>query len=179
MLQTAYVATTGGWIRKLRATASYSTRLVKSWSGWARLVVLLIRETDKRTSLVHGARAVWKPDLTTLTNTGFDQYLNWCTQECGFGLADQGWLRLAGALDLACHQRCRSNILELGHQPGFSEVVRALLRAGTSFRRYNSYSRGVFCNGDLVETADEQKPESSTAIQERKFDIVIVQLQSR
>ncbi|KAH8433410.1 type I polyketide synthase [Aspergillus melleus] len=219
ILQTAYVATTGGWIRKLRATVPVAMDSVyiappaalhmdtdRPWVidtqseqvGFGTVKVdaelfnssgqVLVRMGQARCIAYQGnrqtdvtgprnplARAVWKPDFTALTNTGFDQYLNWFTQECGFRLADQGWLRLAGALDLACHQRCTSNILELSHQPGFSEVVRALLRTGTSFRRYNSYSRGIFCNGDLVETTDEQKPQTSSAIPEkRKFDIVLV-----
>lgn len=134
---------------------------------------------EQRNPLV---RATWKPDLSALTNTGLDEYLHWFGQNCGSKeLADEDVLRLAGALDLACHQWCNSNILELGNQTRIAETVRGILRVDSSFRRYNTYCRGVFADGDLLgaevfsETLDEQKPERPTGIpQERKFDIVLV-----
>ncbi|CAI7567668.1 unnamed protein product [Penicillium viridicatum] len=135
--------------------------------------------TEQRNPLV---RATWKPDLSALTNTGLDEYLNSFVQNCSSKeLADTDMLRLAGALDLACHQCCNSNILELGNQTRIGETVRGLLRVDSSFRRYNTYSCGVFTDGELVgaevfsDTQDEQKPERPTGIpQETKFDIVIV-----
>ncbi|KUM56794.1 hypothetical protein ACN42_g10406 [Penicillium freii] len=135
--------------------------------------------TEQRNPLV---RATWKPDLSALTNTGLDEYLNSFVQNCSSKeLADTDMLRLGGALDLACHQCCNSNILELGNQTRIAETALGLLRVDSSFRRYNTYSCGVFTDGELVgaevfsDTQDEQKPERPTGIpQERKFDIVIV-----
>ncbi|KAJ5356106.1 Acyl transferase/acyl hydrolase/lysophospholipase [Penicillium concentricum] len=226
MLQTAFIATTGGWLNKLRATVPVAIDSVyiappsaldmdtdRPWyidtqsenvgfgtvkinaellnssgqvlirMGQARCIAYQgnrqTETTEQRNPLV---RATWKPDPSALTSTGLDEYLNRFREDCGsMKLADGDALRLAGALDLACHQRCNSNILELGHQSRIAETVRGLLRVDSSFRRYNTYCRGVFANGDLVgaevfsETADEQKIERPTGIpQERKFDIVII-----
>ncbi|KAJ5807079.1 Acyl transferase/acyl hydrolase/lysophospholipase [Penicillium riverlandense] len=226
MLQTAFIATTSGWVSKLRATVPVAMDSVyiappsaldmdtaKPWCidtesenvGFGTVKInaelfnssgqVLIRmgqarciayqgnrqteTTEQRNPLV---RAAWKPDLPALTSTGLDEYLNRFAQNCGSKeLADEGVLRLAGALDLACHQRCNSNILELGDQARIAEAVRGLLRVDSSFARYNTYCRGVFADGDLVGaevfsgTAGEQKPERPTGIpQERKFDIVLI-----
>ncbi|KAJ5519098.1 Acyl transferase/acyl hydrolase/lysophospholipase [Penicillium expansum] len=226
MLQTAFVATTSGWVSKLRATVPVAMDSVyiappsaldmdidKPWCidtqsekvGFGTVKInaelfnssgqVLVRmgqvrciayqgnrqteTTEERSPLL---RVTWKPDLSALTNTGLGEYLNRFGQNYGFKeLADENVLRLAGALDLACHQRCNSNILELGDQTRISETVRGLLRVDSSFRRYSTYSRGVVADGDLVgaevfsETIGEQKLDCSTGIpQERKFDIVLV-----
>ncbi|GFN14344.1 polyketide synthase [Aspergillus tubingensis] len=131
--------------------------------------------TEKRNPLL---RAAWKPDLSALTNWGLDNYLEHFTRGYGSNKATNDVLCLVGVLDLACHQRCNSNILELGSQTEISESVRGVLGVDSSFRRYKSYHRGVLVNGDLVgvggfsETKDEQN--SDQIPQDKKFDIVIV-----
>ncbi|KAJ5182352.1 Acyl transferase/acyl hydrolase/lysophospholipase [Penicillium cf. viridicatum] len=226
MLQTAFVATTGGVVSKLRATVPVAMDSIyiappsaldmhtdRPWCidtqsdnvGFGTVKInaelfnssgqVLIRMGQARCIAYQGnrqteipeqrnplVRATWKPDLSALTNTGLDEYLNWFRQNCGSKeLADEDVLRLAGALDLACHQWCNSNILELGNETRIAETVRGILRVDSSFRRYNTYCRGVFADGDLLgaevfsETPDEQKPERPTGIpQKRKFDIVLV-----
>ncbi|KAJ5817603.1 Acyl transferase/acyl hydrolase/lysophospholipase [Penicillium robsamsonii] len=226
MLQTAFIATTSGWVSKLRATVPVAMDSVyisppsaldmntdKPWCidtqsesvGFGTVKInaelynssgqVLIRMGQARCIAYQGnrqtetteqrnplMRATWKPDLSALTSLGLDEYLNWFGQNYGSKeLADEDMLPLIGALDLACHQRCNSNILELGHQTRIAEIIRGLLRVDSSFQRYNTYCRGVFADNDLVggevfsETADEQKPELPAGIpQERKFDIVIV-----
>jgi acyl transferase domain-containing protein len=226
MLQTAFIATTSGWVSKLRATVPVSMESVyiappsaldmdtdRPWCidtksenvGFGTVKInaelfnssdqVLIRMGQARCIAYQGnrptetneqrnplVRATWKPDLSALTSTGLEEYLNRFAQNCGSKeLADEDVLPLAGALDLACHQRCNTNILELGDQLRIAETVRGLLRVDSSFRRYNTYYRGVFTDGDLVgtevfsKTVDEQKPDRPTGIpQERKFDIVLV-----
>ncbi|KAK1145272.1 Type I Iterative Polyketide synthase (PKS) [Aspergillus melleus] len=226
MLQTAFVATTGGWVSKLRATVPVAMDSVyiappstldmdidKPWCidttsehvgfgtvridaelfnsdgqvlvrvGQARCIAYQgnrqTENTEQRNPLV---RAAWKPDLSALTSTGLDAYLNRFTQEhASMGLAGEGALRLAGVLELACHQRPSSNILELGDQTRIAEATCELLRTGTHFRRYSSYSRGVFSDGNLVgtdvftETVDKDDSERQMDIpKDRKFDIVLV-----
>ncbi|RAK85213.1 polyketide synthase [Aspergillus costaricaensis CBS 115574] len=131
--------------------------------------------TEKRNPLL---RAAWKPDLSALTNWGLDNYLEHFTRVYGSHKATNDVLCLVGVLDLACHQRCNSNILELGSQTQLSEFVRGVLGVHSSFRRYNSYHCGVLVNGDLVgvggfpETKDEHY--SNQIPQEKKFDIIFV-----
>ncbi|OJZ89749.1 hypothetical protein ASPFODRAFT_183092 [Aspergillus luchuensis CBS 106.47] len=131
--------------------------------------------TEKRNPLL---RAAWKPDLSALTNWGLDNYLKHFTRVHGSNKATNDVLCLVGVLDLACHQRCNSNILELGSQTQISEFVRGVLGVDSSFRRYNSYYCGVLVNGDLVgvegfpETKDEHY--SNQIPQDKKFDIVFV-----
>ncbi|PYH68297.1 polyketide synthase [Aspergillus vadensis CBS 113365] len=131
--------------------------------------------TEQRSPLL---RAAWKPDLTALTAWGHDNYLEHFTRVYGSKKMTNDVLCLVGVLDLACHQHCNSNILELGSQTQISESVRDVLGVDSSFRRYKSYHRGVLVNGDLVgvgvfpETRDEQ--DSNQVPQDKKFDIVIV-----
>ncbi|KAJ5715138.1 Acyl transferase/acyl hydrolase/lysophospholipase [Penicillium malachiteum] len=196
MLQTAFVATTSGRVSSLRATVPVAMDSVyvagpsaldmdtnKPWGidteservgfGTVKINAELFsswnthaEDTQQRNPVV---RAAWKPDLSALTNSGLAKYLNqFVRSHESKRFTDEDMLRLAGVLDLACHQWCNSNILELGNRPEIAE-------------RYNTYYRGEFANGDLVgtevfsETANEQNPERPTGIpQERKFDIVLV-----
>ncbi|GLB08646.1 type I Iterative Polyketide synthase (PKS) [Aspergillus tubingensis] len=131
--------------------------------------------TEQRNPLL---RAAWKPDLSALTTRGLDNYLEHFTRVYSSKKTTKDMLCLVGVLDLACHQRCNSNILELGSQTLISESVRGVLGVDSSFRRYKSYDRGVLVNGDLVgvgvfpETKDEQDTDQIS--QDKKFDIVIV-----
>ncbi|KAJ5701471.1 Acyl transferase/acyl hydrolase/lysophospholipase [Penicillium malachiteum] len=136
------------------------------------------QRTEQRDPIVRDA---WRPDLSALTSPGLESYLSLFVQSCESETVSEDVLRLAGVLDLACHQRSNINILELGNQTQIAEGLRETLRVDSSFRRYNTYCRGVFANGDLVGadvfsgTPDEQIPEDSTGIpQERKFDIILV-----
>ncbi|OJJ99925.1 hypothetical protein ASPACDRAFT_43562 [Aspergillus aculeatus ATCC 16872] len=226
MLQTAFVATTAGWVSKLRATVPVAMDSVyiaapsaldmdtdRPWCidtqsesvGFGTVKIdaelfnssgqVLVRMSQARCIAYQGnkhtetpeqrnplVRAAWKPALSALTNWGLDEYLNQFIQSYrSTELPDESVLRLAGALDLACHQRCNSNILELGNQSQIAEVVRELLRVDSSFRRYNTYYRGVLADGDLVGeevfsgTADEQNSERPAGIpQDKKFDIILV-----
>ncbi|RAH64472.1 type I polyketide synthase [Aspergillus aculeatinus CBS 121060] len=226
MLQTAFVATTAGWVSKLRATVPVAMDSVyiaapsaldmdtdKPWCidtksesvGFGTVKIdaelfnssgqVLVRMSQARCIAYQGnkhtetpeqrnplVRAAWKPALSALTSRGLDEYLNRFAQSYrSRELPDESVLRLAGALDLACHQRCNSNILELGDQSQIAEAVRGLLRVDSSFRRYNTYYRGVLADGDLVGgevfsvTADEQNSECPGRIpQDKKFDIVLV-----
>ncbi|GLA42609.1 putative PKS/NRPS-like protein biosynthetic cluster [Aspergillus niger] len=131
--------------------------------------------TEQRNPLV---RAVWKPDLSALTSSGLNNYLDYFTRVYGSNKTANDVLCLAGVLDLACHQRCNSNILELGSQTQISESVREVLGVDSPFRRYNSYYRGTLVSGNLVgaevfsETKDDQNQEQIS--KDKKFDIVLV-----
>ncbi|OJJ74373.1 hypothetical protein ASPBRDRAFT_193095 [Aspergillus brasiliensis CBS 101740] len=135
----------------------------------------LTETTEQRNPLV---RAAWKPDLSALTSSGLDEYLNRFARIHGSMMLDNDVLCLAGVLDLACHRRCNSNILDLGDQSRISDAIRRVLGVDCSFRRYNSYCRGVLANGDLVGvevfsgTADDQIPKQIP--RDRKFDVVLV-----
>ncbi|PYI29622.1 polyketide synthase [Aspergillus indologenus CBS 114.80] len=226
MLQTAFVATTAGWVSRLRATVPVAMDSVyiappsaldmdtdrpwcidtKSGSvGFGTVKIdaelfnssgqVLVRMSQARCIAYQGnkhteapeqrnplVRAAWKPALSALTSRGLEEYLNLFVQSCrSRESADESVLRLAGALDLACHQRCNSNILELGNQSQIAEAVRGLLRVDSSFRRYNTYYRGFLADGDLVGeevfsvTAEEQNSVSPARIpQDKKFDIILV-----
>ncbi|KAL3256854.1 hypothetical protein ABHI18_007287 [Aspergillus niger] len=77
--------------------------------------------TEQRNPLV---RAVWKPDLSALTSSGLNKYLDYYfTRVYGSNKNANDVLCLAGVLDLACHQRCNSNILELGSRTQISDSI--------------------------------------------------------
>ncbi|GKZ73242.1 hypothetical protein AnigIFM50267_009921 [Aspergillus niger] len=132
--------------------------------------------TEQRNPLV---RAVWKPDLSALTSSGLNKYLDYYfTRVYGSNKNANDVLCLAGVLDLACHQRCNSNILELGSRTQISDSVRGVLGVDSSFRRYNSYYRGTLANGDLVgegvfpETKYDQNQDQ--ILRDKRFDIILV-----
>ena len=130
---------------------------------------------EQRNPLV---RAVWKPDLSALTSSGLNNYLEYFTRVYGSNKTANDVLCLAGVLDLACHQRCDSDVLELGSRTQISESVRGVLGVDSSFRRYNSYYHGTLVNGNLVgaevfsETRDDQNQEQIS--KGKRFDIIIV-----
>ncbi|PYH84784.1 KR-domain-containing protein [Aspergillus uvarum CBS 121591] len=174
MLQTAYVATTAGWVSKLRATVpvAMDSVYVAPPSG-------LYMDTDRPWCIDTKSESVgfgtMKIDAELFDSSG--QVLSCRSRES----ADESVLRLAGALNLACHQRCNSNILELGSQSQIAEAVRGLLRVGSSFRRYDTYYRGFLADSDLVGkevfsvTAEEQNSVCSARIPpDKKFDIILV-----
>ncbi|KAL1971038.1 hypothetical protein VTN77DRAFT_2872 [Rasamsonia byssochlamydoides] len=232
MLQTAFVATTGGWVRELRATVPVTMDWVhvsapalldmdtmKPWSidtvservGFGTVKIdaelynasgqVLIRMSSVRCIAYQGnvqtdppeqrnplVRVAWKPDITTLTtgvSCGLSKYLDWFTEDCrARGVeADEGSMRVAGALDLAAHKQPNAHILELSGQTGTTELMLSLLRANSPLRRFSSYVRGGFSeSGELLGSevilagsASEKNGTQHAAIpQDKKFDIILV-----
>ncbi|KAJ5100496.1 Acyl transferase/acyl hydrolase/lysophospholipase [Penicillium angulare] len=135
--------------------------------------------TEQRNPLV---RVAWKPDMLNLTSAGLDRYVTGFAQNhASKGLADQAVLHLAGALDLACHRQCNSNIIALGDSSYMKHTLREVLCVDSTFRRYNTYYHGAFRDGDLIGTevlsgpADEDKLEHQSGIpRDIVFDIAVL-----
>ncbi|KAL7659050.1 hypothetical protein ACMYSQ_001993 [Aspergillus niger] len=189
MLQTSFIVTTGGLVNKLRATVPVAMDSVyvapssavdmdtsKPWYvdtrseavgfGTHRIDAELFNSSDQVLIRMSQARCIAYQGNRQAETAGAAQS------------SPNDVLCLAGVLDLACHQRCDSDVLELGSRTQISESVRGVLGVDSSFRRYNSYYHGTLVNGNLVgaevfsETRDDQNQEQIS--KGKRFDIIIV-----
>ena len=180
MFQTAFIATSGGWVNQLRAKLPVSVEslyiappsavdlnTVQTWStdalserlGFSAVRInaelynssgqVLARMNNARCIAFQGkgqtdtpeersplVRVAWKPDITSMTSSDISTYLDWFADNCrSHGkVAEEHLLRLAGALDLICHKRPDSKILDLTNQTRTAEFMRTLLRVQSPLR---------------------------------------------
>ncbi|PWY86696.1 polyketide synthase [Aspergillus heteromorphus CBS 117.55] len=124
-------------------------------------------------------RVAWKPDITALTSEDLSRYLDWFVNEYeSRGMnASKRLLRLAGALDLACHRRPDSSILDLTGQDETADFMGVLLRAGSSLQRFSSYVKGVFSeSGEILREGltDEESERTPSDAGVDTFNIILV-----
>ncbi|PWY81621.1 polyketide synthase [Aspergillus sclerotioniger CBS 115572] len=226
MFQTAFVATSGGWINQLRAklpvamdslyiapTSAIDMSTENIWStdgvsesvgfGAVRINAELYNSSGQVLARMNNARCItfqgksqtdtpeernplvrvaWKPDITLTTSPDISTYLDWFADICRSQrrVAEEHLLRLAGALDLICHKRPDSKVLDLTNQTTTAELMRTLLRAHSPLRRFDTYFEGSFSeSGELLgkEAFTEEQTESKPS-QGTMFDVLIIDLES-
>ena len=115
-------------------------------------------------------RVLWKPDITKLTSNnarGFSAHLETAAAAAATSdipVADNA-LKLAAMVGTVAHKKPRLNILELGIPAvEFTKhLLRDVLRADTTFKRYASYSRGYFTHGKFELFAEDVESVNSVS----------------
>ncbi|KAK4992377.1 Type I Iterative PKS [Elasticomyces elasticus] len=117
-------------------------------------------------------RVLWKPDVESMSSTGFSEYLRLS--------ASTGDEELSAALDLLSHKNPNQRILEINASKELSRELLTALRVETPFKRFKSYARGHFSADDelfieAVETLQSlEKPERVKDNGKGQYDVLIV-----